>query len=70
MNWVSLALALLKFSNGLMAMAQRRGHINEGRRRQIADELASIAKSAKAAREARNAIDAMSDEDVIDALTE
>ena len=65
----SMGLALLKLVNTIMAWVERKRHMTEGRRLQLAAELASIAQSAKVAKAMRAEVDKLSDEELIDELT-
>ena len=66
----SMGLALLKLVNMIMSWVEQKRYMTEGRRLQLAAELASISKSAKAAREMRAEVDALSDEELVDELME
>ena len=59
---------LLKLANAGFEWLEKRGHINEGMRRQIAIEHAAGAKSAKAAGLLRDEIEGMTDDQVDDIL--
>ena len=65
MSWLSLALGLLRLVNGIMSWAEKKGHINEGKRQQLRAELVAIAKTAKAVKEARDKDEEASDEEVL-----
>ena len=64
MNAVSFALALLKLVNAIMSWAEKRGHISEGKRLQIAAHLADIARSTKSAGETRAEIENSNDDEI------
>ena len=68
MDRLQVALALLKLVNFVIGAFQRQMHINEGIQRQIARELAAIAKATKAASKLREEVDAMTEAEVDEVL--
>ena len=64
MTWVSLALALLKFVNGVMTWARERELISEGYDKAIAEVSQSIFEKTTAGKAIMEKVNAMSDEEV------
>lgn len=69
MTWVSLALALLKFVNGIMNWANERRLIDQGHREAVLEASMAIANKVADRKAIQEKIDAMSDADVDDALS-
>jgi hypothetical protein len=64
MGWVSLALALLKFVNGIMTWAHERGLISQGYDKAIAEVTQSIFVKTEAGKAIMEKVNAMSPEEV------
>lgn len=69
MTWVSLALALLKFVNGIMTWARERELISEGYREAIGDIAIQIATKVATKKQIQEKVDAMSMDEVDAGLT-
>jgi hypothetical protein len=63
-GWVSFALALLKFVNGIMTWAHERGLISQGYDKAIAEVTQSIFVKTEAGRAIMEKVNAMSPEEV------
>lgn len=64
MSWISLALALLKFVNGIMNWAKERELISRGYDRAIAEVTQSILVKTEAGKKIMERVNAMSPEEV------
>jgi hypothetical protein len=64
MSWISLALALLKFVNGIMTWARERALISEGYDKAIAEVTQSILVKTEAGKAIMEKVNAMSPEEV------
>ncbi len=68
MTWISLALALLKFVNGIMTWARERELISEGYDKAIAEVSQSILVKTAAGKAIMEKVNAMPDSDVVSGL--
>ncbi len=64
MGWISFALALLKFVNGIMNWGRDRGLISQGHDEAIAEVTQSILVKTEAGKKIMERVNAMSDEEV------
>lgn len=64
MGWVSFALALLKFVNGIMTWAHERGLISQGYDKAIAEVTQSIFVKTEAGKKIMEKVNAMSENEV------
>lgn len=68
MGWISLALALLKFVNGIMTWAKERELISQGYDKAIAEVTQSIFVKTEAGKAMIEKVNRMSDAEVDDGL--
>lgn len=68
-QWFSLLLLGMKIIGWWVEWGKKRKWINEGRKKQLADELIAVAKQAKAAKSIREKVEELSDEELVDELT-
>lgn len=68
MTWISLALALLKLVNAIVNWASQRELISQGYREALADMAMKIAARTATKKAIQEKIDAMSDDEVDQAL--
>lgn len=68
MTWVSFALALLKFVNSIITWARERELISEGYQQAVAEQALAIAAKVQTLDQIREKVDAMSDDEVDQAL--
>lgn len=64
MGWISLALALLKFVNGIMTWAHERGLISQGYDKAIAEVTQSILVKTTRGKQIMENVNAMPDAEV------
>lgn len=68
LDWVKIALLLLKMANWLIGYLHDRSMIDEGRRQVIAENAVAIATKVKTRDQIRGQIDAMSEKQVDEEL--
>lgn len=70
MSYISLALALLKLVNAIVAWASRRELISEGYRQALGDEAIKIVAKVATKKQIQEKVDAMSMDEVDAGLTD
>lgn len=68
MSWIKAALLLLQIVRQIMDYLERSAAVQEGERRQVAQQLAAIAAAAQIAKETQEEISRLTDAEIDDAL--